>query len=158
MGKRKATHKRNTTGLRNQNRTPAPATEPSPPPEPATIDDSDSDKEWNPHLHADSLKTDWKDDAETDSEDEQTPGNEAGLVEDDEDLCWNDGPPDSKKGLFVRMMQFAVDEDDNPRDEDWMPSRLRAKALKVKPKASRVGVKYKGGCLLCDFRPRYSLL
>lgn len=146
--KRKSTHKRNTTGLRNQARAPNPPT-PEAPSRLASLSDSDSDdgsdEEWNTHLYTDSLKTDWQDEVETDSEAEEVADNEVGLVEDEEDACWNDGPSDAKEGLFVKMMQFAIHEDDDPRDEDWMPARLRAKALKNKPKTSRVGIKYKGG-------------
>ena len=38
-----------------------------------------------------------------------------------------------EKGLFVKLMNLAVDNGDDPRDEDWVPEHLRRKKQRKGP-------------------------
>jgi hypothetical protein len=37
-----------------------------------------------------------------------------------------------KDGFYVNLMRFAIDQGDDPRDEDWIPENLKRKQLKRK--------------------------
>jgi len=94
---------------------------------PAEISDGDSDLDsdsaWSPHLKFDSMKTSI---AMEDSDEEDVESSE-GLEEWDE---WEVG----KDGFYVNLMRFAIDQGDDPQDEDWIPEHLKRKQLKRKKK------------------------
>ncbi|KAG6867212.1 hypothetical protein C0993_005595, partial [Termitomyces sp. T159_Od127] len=88
---------------------------------------NESDQDWDPLLELDSLKPCWeKEDQE--SEDENT---------DDENMeilmeGWDDGIDDDEAAELwhVRLVKLAIENEDDPRDEEWVPAELRKKYLR----------------------------
>ncbi|KAG6821832.1 hypothetical protein H0H92_000603, partial [Tricholoma furcatifolium] len=63
----------------------------------------------------DSAKPSWELDDDIDAEKEK----EEGLIDDDKG--WEFG----REGLQVKMVLMAIEHEDDPRDEDWMPQPIR---------------------------------
>ncbi|KAG6889489.1 hypothetical protein C0992_004994 [Termitomyces sp. T32_za158] len=135
---RKPKAKRNITGLRNQ-RAPKPleSTESNADcaqsPEICLIDeisDDDPDQDWDPLLELDSLKPCWR--KEDQESDEET------VDSDDENMevlteGWpeNDGIDEAAMELrHIKLMELAIANEDDPRDEEWVPTKLRKKYLR----------------------------
>ena len=129
---RKPKPKRNISGLRNQKKPAAPSPIPLPARHitPADISDGDSDLDsladgaWSAHLKFDSMKTSIE--MEDSDEEDVEPS------EDLEDLEEWDEWEVEKDGFYVNLMRFAIDQGDDPRDEDWIPEHLKRKQLKRK--------------------------
>jgi len=91
---------------------------------------SDNEEDWDAQIRFDSNKPCWRleDDEEKSDPDEDEPdNNEIGVEADvleagDED--WRN------EGLHVSMMVLAIDNGDDPQDEDWIPDKLRKKIKK----------------------------
>jgi hypothetical protein len=116
--------KRNITGLRNQSS--SHASQPENTIDNITIkdqaqDDPETEAGWEPPIRLDSAKTSW--------EEEDLVEDEEGV--DDEMLADEDSGMMSK-GLHVSMMIMAIRDGDDPRDEDWIPDKLRQKQRKRK--------------------------
>jgi len=116
MPGRKVKVKRNISGLRNQPKPPQSAPT-LPPTQPDTLSIGDvnseleSDAEWTPNLALDSMKTHLH--AELEDEPLDTDLEEWGE--------WEVGT----EGFYVNLMQFAVDNNDDPRDENWTLEALK---------------------------------
>lgn len=131
---RKPKQKRNISGLRNQPKAPTPPLQSSPTPEPSPesrktrVEDVEEDVEWSPQTRFDSSKPIW--DEEDESSDEQenvsSPDGDIGTVEE-----WGEWNELAQDGLHVNLMKLAIENGDDPRDEDWIPQSLRRKRKKM---------------------------
>ena len=136
MAKKK--HKKNITGLRNQSQMTSHVKEapndgiakdvetaPTHTVFHADVDgQSDNDEGWEAHIRLDSNKLCWELEDESEDEDEDIDDDERD-VEDEvivagEDM-WR------SEGLHIALMVLMIDKGDDPRDEDWIPDRLRRK-------------------------------
>jgi hypothetical protein len=129
--------KRNISGLKNQ---PKPLPEPSST-EPLVVEpssesntaervgsDLEDDEDQDLGLKCpDSSKLLWRAD---DDEEEPMPegkGDSESGIED-----WDTHQELEDKGLYIMLMNLAVDNGDDPRDEDWVPEDLRRKRRRKK--------------------------
>lgn len=121
--------RRNISGLRNQNSTPTNNVQESKhsqdhSPETPPDDVTDSDVEWQPHMFLDSLKSNLQAEDLSDNE----------SVKDGDDMEeWDSNEQDLRlgsAGLQAMMMKLSIHLGDDPRDEDWVPPKLRAKREK----------------------------
>ena len=120
MARKKRTY--NTSGLRNQK---PRATEDGTPPNgniPGNLQAEDEDFEWHPHTHFDSLKPDFQ--AEEASDEDP---NNADEDMEESDSEWKENEGFGSDGLQAAMLKLAIELGDDPRDEDWVPPKLRAK-------------------------------
>ncbi|KAG6810459.1 hypothetical protein H0H87_012887 [Tephrocybe sp. NHM501043] len=101
----------NTSGLRNHRDKPTES------PEPTSImpDREDLDPDWEPDTLHDSLKIDFEKEDESDNGESDTDTDE-----------WDVGG----KGGLIQMINMAIDNGDDPRDESWVPAQLRSKKKK----------------------------
>ena len=89
--------------------------------------ESDYDENWNAPVRFDSNKPCWElEDSELSSEGEDSENEDDKVDVEDEvleagDLEWRN------EGLHVSLMLIAIDNGDDPRDEDWIPHQLRRK-------------------------------
>ncbi|KAG6870732.1 hypothetical protein C0993_004205, partial [Termitomyces sp. T159_Od127] len=128
---RKPKVKRNIRGLRNQQTPKSPEANLNHAQSPLDLQidklhesGNESDQDWDPLLELDSLKPCWeKEDQE--SEDENT---------DDENMeilmeGWDDGIDDDEAAELwhVRLVKLAIENEDDPRDEEWVPAERRKK-------------------------------
>jgi hypothetical protein len=135
-----AKKKRNITGLRNQPKstpshvesTDVPPISNSDLPQSSDAQAADPDEEeWCPNLQFDSCKPEWdasdtEDDIDSedeqdflDSKEEQRPGVNIRRYR--------------NNGLYVALMRTAIRAGDDPRDEDWVPKKVRKRLRKEKP-------------------------
>ena len=117
----KPKHKRNISGLQNQPPTlhlPSPTQPPSVSSIITVNSKVESDAEWIPNLELDSMKTHLH--AESDDEQLNTDLEEWGE--------WEVGT----ERFSVNLMRLAVDNNDDPQDEDWIPEALKRKEMKRK--------------------------
>ena len=105
----------NLSGLRNRSTS---SNIPEVPDNPATHTDEE-DSNWQPHIFFDSLKPDLP------AEDEESDKDEDAEVEWDSE--WNENERSRSQGLQAAMIRFAIAIGDDPRDEDWVPPKMRAK-------------------------------
>jgi hypothetical protein len=125
---RKHKQKKKITGLRNQPKAAVPPLHSSPTPEPvpesqeSRADDPEEDVNWSPHTRFDSLKVAWDGNKSEDEEDDT----EIGTEEE-----WGDWNELGQEGLHVMLMKLAMENGDDPRDEDWVPEVLRRKKARV---------------------------
>jgi len=104
--------KRNITGLQNQPNLKTLS----------TTDDEDDLEGWNISLRFDgSVRPCW----EMVSDDSESEDSEVEQLEED----WSDL---HVEGLQAKMMTFAIDCGDDPRDEDWVPANLRRRKREKK--------------------------
>jgi len=91
--------------------------------------DENSDEGWRTGVRLDSTKPCWDEDSDTDSDMES---DNEGSVEDEimeeSDEQWNN------EGIHVGLMRLAIDQGDDPRDEDWIPEELKRKRARRKKK------------------------
>src|SRR6266481_6733287 len=114
--------KRNISGLCNQPQQPVPTLHLPTPTQPPSISsistansDVESDAEWIPNLELDSMKMHLH--AESDDEQLNMDLEEWGK--------WDMGT----ESFYVNLMQLAVDNNDDPQDEDWIPEALKRKEM-----------------------------
>ena len=114
IGKRKK-NTYNLSGLRNQSTS---NNIPEVPDNPATHTDEE-ESDWQPHVVFDSLKPDLP------AEDEKSDKDEDAEAEWDSE--WNENERFGSQDLQAAMIRFAVAIGDDPRDEDWVPPKMRVK-------------------------------
>ncbi|KNZ81456.1 hypothetical protein J132_00564 [Termitomyces sp. J132] len=103
--------------------------------------DNDTDQDWDPLLEVDSLKLCWKKEDQA-KESENDNENMEILTE-----GWDDGIDEegTTESLHIRLMKLAIADEDDPRDEEWIPAELRKKYLrKTKEHKERPTVYKKG--------------
>ncbi|KIL54192.1 hypothetical protein M378DRAFT_188729 [Amanita muscaria Koide BX008] len=138
---RKPKVQRNISGLRNQKPqviNPAenlgsftPAIEESLLGDCVEQEDEDPDIEWDPMVCLDSMRPEWE--KEEEEEENLTSGK---LSNGTTDLAWFKEGWDSEEssehgeGRQVKLLNLSISNDDDPRDEDWVPPDLRRKYIK----------------------------
>jgi len=92
--------------------------------------DENLDKGWRAGVRLDSIKPCWDEDSDADTE-----SGDEGSVEDEimeeSDEQWNN------EGIHVGLMRLAIDQGDDPRDEDWIPEELKRKRARRKKKGAQ---------------------
>jgi len=111
--------------------------------------DPDSDCEWDTGVKHDSVKTCWDVDSDEEEEEdvvsigvinggEEVDHETLAAAADAEDEAEAQEAADQEfknDGLYVAQMILAIDQGDDPRDEDWVPDHLARKRLRRKTRA-----------------------
>ncbi|KAF9469382.1 hypothetical protein BDZ94DRAFT_377280 [Collybia nuda] len=126
--RRKPRQKRNISGLRNQPKVAplplhsSPTSESIPEGRENGARDSDKNSNWFPHTKFDSLKP---------VRDEDESSDEGGAGDVGTKQKWSERNKLGQEGFHVTMMNTAIENGDDPRDEDWIPENSRRKRVKV---------------------------
>ena len=85
------------------------------------------DSNWQPHTLFDSLKPDWPAEEESDKESASEEEDEVEWGSE-----WNENERLGSQDLQAVMIKLAIALGDDPCDEDWIPTELRAKKERSK--------------------------
>ena len=111
----------NISGLRNQPSQTHDDAYDGPIPAPLCSESDVEDFSWSPNLVFDSLKVDIA--AETALDDESIIEEEDAVEWDSE---WDQDRRLGSEGMQATMLRLAIELGDDPRDEEWVPPKLRA--------------------------------